>query len=249
MAQVILLSMSVKSVALFASMMVAKPASASPLDTLDLGAAVRPEIAVGMSVEKTANQSFILGPAISVTLPAGPGLETSFALDGLWSEASEAGSEFDWNELGWAVKWELAPLAPEGRWGATIEPALTRLLSSQVGGSEAWRIDVPIVVGVRYAGAIIRGSVGYGAALNREADAVIYGLALEPDTAGPFKVSAEMAGSSCADIGGAHRATFNAGIEWELADNLTLLSRLGRDLWSCEGDSVINSAITLQRNF
>ena len=216
--------------ALLALAMAAGPAGASPYHVTGLDAADSWEVKL-IGTYDDDPFSHETGGAIDITAPLAAGLETSVAM-GKARVAQNGRPAFSgWSDTEVAVKWEVLPMAQDGGFAVTTEPALFVPSSSHGVDEHEWRIELPVVLGYRTGPVELRGLIGYARSLESRADEMSYGLVAEYDLTGNLSIGAELAGHT--DPGAfVHAAELEAdiGFTYALASKVELQGRFGQSL-------------------
>jgi hypothetical protein len=227
-------------------------AQASPFKTPSLDSAETWELKVIVNAEDSASERTIEGPLLDITAPIRPGLETSVTFGRGYTQADGEGSHSGMVDTEWAVKWEIIPASKAGEQvTVTTEPALIIPTGAEGLSDDAWRVEVPIIIGRDVGPWQFRALAGYGQALNGEPDGEFpFALLATRKVRDNLRLGVELAGDAPAGAIDHYKAMIDVGFKWEFAEGLELQGRLGRSIRTpAGGEPATNLAFYLEKAF
>lgn len=210
-------------------LLAASGVEASPFETLDAEAAQSWEVKLLTEARFTPAGREVFGPALDLTAPLAPGLESSVTFGRVW--AREGGRVLSgFGDIEMAVKAELARQKANGSgFALAVEPALLAPTGVDGLSNDAWRLSLPIVVGRDVGRWSLRAMAAYARNLNGSADQEASFSALATRKVfDRLTLGGELVWELAAEEGQALGA--NLGFSWEAAEGVEVQARLGRTL-------------------
>ena len=218
-------------------------AGASPFQMPDMHAATSYEIKVQAQYTHARDGKSIEGPALDITAPLRPGLETSLTF-GRGRVSGQAWGNLD-TEL--AVKWEAIPIGEEdGQVGITIEPAVTLPTGNRGLGAGEHLLAVPVVAGANWGRFGLRGLIGYQHGFRSGDNAAQFGVLATYEVTDRFSVGLEYAGQAATGRPHEYESSADAGFKFALTPKVELQSRIGHSLHTPGNAGATQTALFLE---
>jgi hypothetical protein len=239
-------------ICLFASLAglaAASSAVAAPFEQPSFDASTRPEVKLEIKVKHGGGEGEVFGPALDVTLPVRPGLETSFTFGAVHAKADGA-SRSGASDVEWAAKWEIIPEdgAGDGLYVST-EPALVAPTGTH-GLSEGWAAEVPLLVGRNFGPWKLRAMLAYEHNFRADEDEIGVSLLAYRKFTDTFGTGLELAADAEPGALSDRELRLNLGLKWEVAQDLEFSARVGRSIARPHGEPADTAvALYLERAF
>jgi hypothetical protein len=218
-------------------------AGASPFQMPDMHAATNYEIKVQAQYTKARDGKTVEGPALDITAPLRPGLETSVTF-GRGRISGETWGNLD-TEL--AVKWEAIPIGEEdGHVGITVEPAVILPTGNRGLGADEHQLAVPIIAGANWGAFGLRGLLGYQHGFKSNDNAVQFGALATYEVTDRFSVGLEYAGESSTRRPHDYESSADVGFTFALTPKVELQGRVGHTLHAPSNASATQLALFLE---
>lgn len=223
--------------------MLAGAAVASPFKVPDLHAATAYEIKLQLQYTSEPAGRTIEGPALDLTAPLRPGLETSLTF-GRGRVSGQAWGNLD-TEL--AVKWEAVPIGEQdGKIGVTIEPTLVLPTGNRELGAGERLLAVPVIAGANWGKLGLRGLIGYQHGFRSSDNTAQFGLLATVEVSDRLTVGVEYASQALMRRPHAHESSADIGFKYTLTPKLELQGRIGRSLHSPGDAGATQTALFLE---
>ena len=223
--------------------MLAGAACASPFQMPDMHAATSYEIKIQAQYTHTRDGKSIEGPALDITAPLRPGLETSLTF-GRGRVSGQSWGNLD-TEL--AVKWEVIPIGEQdGRLGLTIEPTLVLPTGNRGLGAGERQLVVPVVAGANWGKFGLRGLVGYQHGFRSGDNTAQFGALATYELSDRLSVGLEYAGQASMRQPHDYESSADAGFKYALTPKIELQGRIGHTLHTPGNAGATQTAVFLE---
>lgn len=232
------------------SVFLSAAALASPFEQPTFDAATEFEVKFVGEYEGGHGEKEWFGPALDITFPIVPRLETSLEFGRAW-EKSGGASAHGFSDLAWAAKWEIVPKDDaEGGFYVSTEPAIV-IPTGANGFSEKWAVEAPLLLGRNVGEWKLRGMALYSHpfASGGSDEATLSFLAFR-EISETFGMGVEWVSDVPLQHGGKPINRINLGIAWEVVDGLELTARVGHTVALPGGETAkTNFGVFLEKAF
>jgi hypothetical protein len=223
--------------------MLAGVAVASPFKVPDLNAATAYEIKLQLQYTSEPAGKTLEGPALDLTAPLRPGLETSLTF-GRGRAPGQTWGNLD-TEL--AVKWEAVPIGEqEGKIGITIEPTLVMPTGNRQLGAGERLLALPVIAGANWGKLGLRGLVGYQHGFRSGDHTAQFGLLATYQLSDRLTLGVEYASQALMRRPHAYESSADIGFKFALTPAVELQGRIGRSLHSTGAAAATQTALFLE---
>ena len=217
-------------------------AGASPYQMPDMQAASTYEVKLQAQYTKARDGRTVEGPALDITAPLRPGLETSVTF-GRGRVSGEAWGNLD-TEL--AIKWEAIPIGEDdGHVGITIEPSIILPTGNWRLGAGEHQLAVPIVAGANGGKVGLRGMVGWQHGFRSDHNAALLGALTTYEVTARLSVGLEYSGESSMTRPHRYGSFADAGFTYAVTPKVELQGRIGHTLHSAGNAGATQMAVFL----
>ena len=218
-------------------------AGASPYQMPDMHAATDFEVKLQAQYTVAGKDKALEGPALDITAPLRPGLETSVTF-GRGRVSGQGWGNLD-TEL--AVKWEAIPIGEEdGHLGITIEPTVLMPTGKTGLSAGEHQFALPVVGGANWGKFGLRGMLGWQHGFKSDDNAAQVGALATFDVTDRFSVGLEYAGESSMTRPHRYGSSADVGFTFALTPKIDLQGRIGHTLHSIDDTGATQAAVFLE---